>query len=494
VTGAPAVGVPHRHRHAARLPLARQRQAYRLTLLLTDALALAAAFGAAFALRFRADLPFFQAEIAGNVPFYARLVLLLIPLWLAVFRLVGLYNHHNLLGGTREYSQLFHGVSTGMLMVVLLTFLEPTFIIARGWLLSAWVLAFLFIALARFALRRVVYHLRTRGYFVTAAVVVGTNPEAVALAEQLATWRTSGLDVKGCVATNIEAERDPAPDIATLGAIADLERLVTRLGIEEVVVATSAVSRQELVDLFRLFAADRRVQLRLSSGLFEVMTTGLEIKELAYVPLINVRPVRLSGIDTALKALLDYGVALAVLVLLWPLLVVVALAVRLDTPGPVIHRRRVLGLGGTEFDALKFRTMCVHGDQILARRPELMRQLAQRGKLTRDPRVTRVGRLLRRTSLDELPQVLNVLAGQMSIVGPRMITADEHHRYGQWDLNLLTVKPGLTGLWQVSGRSDVSYEERVQLDMNYIRNWTIWLDLYILMKTVPAVLKGRGAY
>ncbi len=138
--------------------------------------------------------------------------------------------------------------------------------------------------------------------------------------------------------------------------------------------------------------------------------------------------------------------------------------------------------------------MRVDGDQILAEHPELRTQLAQDHKLKDDPRVTRVGHILRKTSLDELPQVFNVLRGQMSIVGPRMISPDEHAKYGRWDMNLLTVKPGITGLWQVSGRSDLSYDERVRLDMNYIRNWTIWEDLRILLQTVPVVVLGRGAY
>ena len=138
--------------------------------------------------------------------------------------------------------------------------------------------------------------------------------------------------------------------------------------------------------------------------------------------------------------------------------------------------------------------MYTNGDELLATDPKLRRQFEENHKLKDDPRVTRVGKWLRRTSLDELPQLFNVLVGQMSLVGPRMITEAERSRYGKWHLNLFTVKPGITGLWQVSGRSDVSYEERVKMDMSYIRNYSIWVDLYVLWVTVPAVLKGRGAY
>jgi lipopolysaccharide/colanic/teichoic acid biosynthesis glycosyltransferase len=169
--------------------------------------------------------------------------------------------------------------------------------------------------------------------------------------------------------------------------------------------------------------------------------------------------------------------------------------VKVDSPGPVFYRRRVLGIGGIEFDALKFRSMVINGDEILAQRPDLQAELAVNHKLKDDPRITRIGKLLRRTSLDELPQLINVLLGQMSLVGPRMISPAEKEQYGQMQHNLFTVKPGLTGLWQVSGRSDLSYVERVQIDMHYIRNYSIWLDLQILFfQTVPAVLKKRGAY
>ncbi|MCJ7823773.1 MAG: sugar transferase, partial [Anaerolineales bacterium] len=146
------------------------------------------------------------------------------------------------------------------------------------------------------------------------------------------------------------------------------------------------------------------------------------------------------------------------------------------------------------FDAFKFRTMDIDGDEILATSPELQEKLAQEHKLQKDPRITRVGRMLRKLSLDELPQLLNVLRGEMSLVGPRMISPEEMQKYDQWGLNLLTLKPGITGLWQVSGRSDVSYQERVRMDMYYIRNWNLWFDIYLLYQTIPAVLKSKGAY
>lgn len=194
------------------------------------------------------------------------------------------------------------------------------------------------------------------------------------------------------------------------------------------------------------------------------------------------------------KRLLDVTLVASALIALWPLFLILAIAVKLDSPGPIIYRRRVLGRDGRVFDAFKFRTMHVNGDEILARNPELQAELAKNCKLKVDPRVTRMGNFLRKFSLDELPQLFNVLTQDMSLIGPRIIAPEEIEKYGAYGPDLLTVMPGMTGLWQVSGRSNTTYDERVNLDMNYIHNWSIAMDIKILFKTIPAVMKGEGAY
>ncbi len=194
------------------------------------------------------------------------------------------------------------------------------------------------------------------------------------------------------------------------------------------------------------------------------------------------------------KLALDYALTIPGLLLIAPLFIFLAILVKLDSPGPVLHRRRVLGQNGRVFYALKFRTMYVNGDEILARYPKLRRELDKNYKLKCDPRVTRVGNFLRKFSLDELPQLLNVVARDMSLIGPRIIAPEEISKYGSSGATLMVVLPGLTGLWQVSGRSNTTYDERVALDMQYITNWSLWLDVKILLRTIPAVLKGDGAY
>jgi lipopolysaccharide/colanic/teichoic acid biosynthesis glycosyltransferase len=198
-----------------------------------------------------------------------------------------------------------------------------------------------------------------------------------------------------------------------------------------------------------------------------------------------------AGVSARIKRLLDIVLASSLLVLLAPACLAVAILIKLHDGGPVIHRRRVVGCD-EDFDALKFRSMRVDGDEWLASHPEFLREFEKNFKLSSDPRVTHIGEFLRRTSLDEVPQLINVLRGEMSIVGPRMISRPELAKYGANAAKLLSVKPGLTGYWQVAGRSSGGYEERVRFDMYYVDNWSLTLDLALLARTPLRVLRGQG--
>jgi len=463
-------------------------------LILSDALAIMAAFRAAYWIRFEMALPLFRLDVVPPPLFYYRLFAVLVPIWVIIFALLGLYQKKNIFGGLKEYALVFRGATIGMLILIVAGFVDPGFIIARGWLSLSWVLGFLFPEGNRFLWRRLVYQMRLRGYLLSPAIVVGANEEGLMLAEQILDWKTSGLNLIGIVDGAGSLDETPDFPLPLLGECRDLEAIVRAHDVQELVIATSALTRKEFTDIFKRFGVSDHINLRMSSGLFEVITTGLEVKEVAYIPLVSINKVRLTGGDRVMKFLLDYGLTLPALLLISPFLLLIAIAIRLDSSGPALYRRRVLGLYGKEFDAYKFRTMHVDGDKILDTYPELKAELQESHKLKQDPRITRVGRLLRKFSLDELPQLLNVLRGEMSLVGPRMISPEEIREYEKWGMNLLTVRPGITGLWQVSGRSDITYEERVRLDMYYIRNWSILLDLHLLLRTIPAVLSRRGAY
>ncbi len=475
-----------------RYSLKAQRLMLLAWLLLSDAASLAAAFRVAYWIRF--DLQITVApEVVGSIDTYFSLAAALIALWLTTFAFARLYDTQARSGGTAESARALRACTTAVMLVVVVTFLYPPFVVSRMWVISVWTLSFLFVSVNRFVARRVVRALRRRGYLLAPAVIVGTNGEAANLAVFLRDWQASGVRAVGLVAT-ADGGMPGGAGLPVLGSVSDIAGIVREHGIEEVIVAITSASREQLLRLCE-DVDELPVQLRLSSGLYEMLTTRVSVRTIGTVPLMSLQKNRLNRKEALVKALLDRSLAGGGLLLLLPVLAAVALAIKLDSRGPVIHRRRVLGSRGQQFDAFKFRTMHVNGDELLRRRPGAAEELSAHHKLKDDPRITAVGRWLRRYSLDELPQLLNVLSGQMSLVGPRMITPAEAAKYGLHRMNLLTVKPGITGLWQVSGRSDLSYEERVRIDMYYVRTYSVWLDFQILfIQTLPAVLRSRGAY
>jgi exopolysaccharide biosynthesis polyprenyl glycosylphosphotransferase len=477
-----------------RLSLAVQSRLLVGWLMLSDLLALLAAFTIAYWLRFDLQITI-APEVVPHPAFYPLLGSILPLLWLAVFFAVGLYDAQKKIGGLEETARAFNACTTAAMLVIMATFLQPEFVVSRMWLVSAWLLSFLAVATNRFLARRLVASLRQQGFLLRQAIMVGMNEESVALAASLNDWRSSGVRLVGVLASSCRALRHEVPGVPLLGSSRDVAAIVTRLGIEDVVVAITAVDREELLQVGEDLNPLPHVSLRLSSGLYELLTTRVTVQHFGTLPLLRLDKIRLAPVEALLKATLDYSLTTALLILLAPVLLVIAVLIRLDSPGPVLYRRRVLGGAQAQFDAFKFRTMYVDGDALLAAHPDAQAALKANHKLQHDPRVTRIGRWLRAASLDELPQLFNVLRAEMSLVGPRMITPEELEKYGRPGINLHTVKPGITGLWQVSGRSDLSYEERVRLDMYYVRNYSIWMDLQILfVQTIPAVLKRRGAY
>lgn len=471
-----------------------QRRLWTIVLIVADILGIALAFRLAYFTRFELVLPIFQLEVTPSITFYQRLVMILTPIWIMVFAVTGLYNRQNLMGGTKEYSMVFNATTFSMFTVVAVGFLVPEFIFSRAWLLLSWGFALVIVGTGRFLLRRVVYAMRGRGFFLSPTILVGVNDEGNSLASQLQQWITSGLYVVGFIDDDLPAGTRTSSGLNTLGSLDNIDDIVKKYKVEEIVLTSSALSRDQILEIFQKYGICKDVNVRMSSGLYEIITTGLQVKEFAYVPLVGINKVRLTGFDSVMKLLLDYALTLPGLLVAGPVVLLLVVAIKLDSSGPAIYRRRVMGVNGTQFDAFKFRTMYVNGDEILEQYPDMKEELAENHKLKDDPRITRIGNLLRKTSLDELPQLLNVLRREMSLVGPRMISPPEMELYQQFGMNLLTVKPGITGLWQVSGRSDLSYSDRVRLDMFYVRNWSIWLDLQLLFQTIPAVLFRRGAY
>ncbi len=453
--------------------------------------------GIAFSLFAAHHLRFYAMEYGGpySAIFYARLIMFVIPLWVLTFALFGLYHPDRLFGGLREYASVFNASAFVLVGLVVYGFFnrDADRVISRMWLAIVWAFSALSVVSIRFGYRRLVYWMRKKGLFVRRALVVGANEEGRAIVSQLSTSPTAGLRVLGFVDPLLDRGTEVA-GLPVLGDPSKLFGIIHALEIEEIIVVPTALSRQALLDIYRDWEIGNNVRISLSSGLYELFTTGAQVNEVGFIPLVSLNRTRITGLDAVVKRVLDYVGAFVAVILLSPLFALIAILIRRDSPGPVIHRRRVVGLHGREFDAYKFRSMVADADSYLEAHPELREEWEQNGKIRNDPRITRVGRFLRSSSLDELPQLFNVLKGEMSLVGPRMITPSELRHFGRWRHNLLTVRPGITGLWQISGRSDLTYEERVRLDMYYIRNYTIWQDLKVLLNTVWVVLKGRGAY
>ncbi len=459
-------------------------------LVLLDMVCVVLSMWAAYQVRFR----LLEYQAAFSPDFYVRMGAIAVVLWGVLFAFHRLYQAEYLFGGFREYGNVINACTLGVVGLILYTFLvrADEYDISRKWLVMVWLFSISSVEMGRFLYRRVVYHLRERGFFTRRVLIVGANEEGQQVAAQLHNSPRAGIEILGFVDPQV-APGTQASGFPVLGDLGSLGSLIGRLEAEELIVIPTALDREALLGLYRDWGKDG-VRIRLSSGLYELFTTGVRVKEEGFVPLFTLNRTRITGVDAILKAVVDYAIASTAIVLLSPILLFIAILIKRNSCGPVIHRRRVVGLYGRVFDAFKFRTMVPNAEACLQASPELQKEWEETGKIQNDPRITGVGRVLRRFSLDELPQLFNVLRGEMSLVGPRMITPAELNHFGRWRYNLLTVKPGMTGLWQVSGRSDVSYEERVRLDMHYIRNHTMWLDLHLLVATVTAVLAGRGAY
>jgi exopolysaccharide biosynthesis polyprenyl glycosylphosphotransferase len=454
-----------------------------------DFLALSAAFAVAYITRFKAGLPLVETP-PHTVSFYSSLAFWSIPVWLMVFAAYGLYGR----GIQTDYIRIANACTAGVVVEVLFSFFDPSLSISRGWLLLTWFLSIGLVSAGRIVARQTLRQLHALGLFRSRAVIVGTNEEAISIADQLLVDARDGISLIGFVDAEHPVGTIVHADLPVVGRPEALSYVLPEQAVSDVIVASTAVNRDQLLDLYRSVGQDPRIHLRLSSGLWEILTTGVKVEEINRLPLITPERLRITGLDAAIKTCMDHLAAAIGLVVLSPLLVCIALLVHLDSPGPVIYRRRVLGTSGAMFDAFKFRTMIQGAERRHACVPIPFPDRRSTYKSLHDPRVTRAGRFLRRTSLDELPQLVNVLRGEMSLVGPRMIAPDEQPLYGRWQHNLLTVKPGITGPWQVQGRGDIPYAERVRLSMHYIRNYSLWLDLEILLRTFLVVLRGKGAY
>ncbi len=322
------------------------------------------------------------------------------------------------------------------------------------------------------------------------AVLVGEGEHLVHLYRTLGAGR-SGIDyellgvVSGQEGTDVPLQR--------LGSTDTLRSVLAAQSVDEVIVTDSDFGERELLELVDQ-AHRAGVRVRIAPRTTELLTEHADYVPGQGIPLFEVRPPVLVGVDWAIKRAFDVIVSLLVLVVGLPLWLAIAAAVKMTSRGPVLYRDRRVGLGEHEFGMLKFRTMYADAAEQQAELEDVNEAAGALFKIRDDPRVTRVGRFLRRFSLDEIPNVVNVLRGEMSLVGPRPLPTRDYRLLDEWHLKRYLVLPGMTGLWQISGRSNLSFDDLVRLDFYYLDNWSIWLDITILARTIPAVVSQRGAY
>jgi exopolysaccharide biosynthesis polyprenyl glycosylphosphotransferase len=327
------------------------------------------------------------------------------------------------------------------------------------------------------------------------------------IAKKLLQHPEYGINLVGFVDNGPGELDEDLAHVALLGSPDGLTSVARLFDVERVIVAFPNGSHEEMLELVRSLR-DMNVQVDIVPRLFETVGPNMTLHMVEGLALLGLPPLRLSRSSALLKRAMDLLVSTFALLILSPLLLVVALVVKLDSRGPVLYRHERVGRAGKRIEVLKFRTMRLEscrGDryggasaeatfQSLLADPERAREFADSYKLANDPRVTRVGRLLRATSIDELPQLANVFKGDLSLVGPRAITAEELPRYGNRVEDLLAIRPGVTGYWQINGRSRLRYDDRVRLDLSYVAGWSLSLDLTILAKTLRVLLRRADAF
>ena len=431
-----------------------------------------------------------SADVESQVSTAGPLILVA---WIGVLFLFGAYQRDVFGAGTDEYKRVLNGSLAAASLVGVGCYLAK-FQLSRGFFLLAFALGIPALVLGRWLFRRTLHSARRHGSLRQRAVVVGTRVHVDEVVAILRRESWLGYEVVGALTPEYDLSEETATGVPVLGNANDVASSVKAAGAEVIffaggAVGSSAQFRKTLWELER-----DNVNVIVAPSVTDISSERMTVRPVGGLPLIHIDAPTWSDASRWGKRAFDITGSVALLVLFLPLLTFTAIRVKLFDRGPVIFRQTRIGRDGEEFECLKFRTMVVDAERQLA---ELHKQAAHNGglfKLAADPRITKPGTWLRRFSIDELPQLVNVIKGDMSLVGPRPPLPVEVASYDVDTTRRLHVRPGLTGLWQVSGRSDLSWDETVRLDLYYVDNWSILQDLVILFRTIGAVLSSRGAY
>jgi exopolysaccharide biosynthesis polyprenyl glycosylphosphotransferase len=422
-----------------------------------------------------------------------------IPLWVVAAKLYGLYD--------RDESRANHSTADDVVGVFHLVTIVSWLLVAGAYLtgianpaftkvVTFWLVAVPLVTLLRAAARSIC---RTRLSYVQNTVIVGAGEVGQLVARKILQHPEYGINLVGFVD---DRPKEPVPGLerlTLLGSSAQLPEILRELDVERVIVAFSNDPFEHVVELVRSLY-DLEVQIDVVPRLFDLVSPSAQIHTLEGIPLLGIPSLHLSRSSALFKRTMDVVLATIGLVLFAPVFALIACAIKRDSRGPIFFRQVRMGSGGESFQIFKFRTMVSDAEQHKAELRHLNKHVGPGSdprmfKITEDPRITSLGHFLRRYSLDELPQLLNVLKGEMSLVGPRPLILEEDRHVSDWARKRMNLKPGITGLWQVLGRSDIPFEEMVKLDYLYVTTWSLWQDFRLLFRTIPVVVGGaRGAY
>jgi exopolysaccharide biosynthesis polyprenyl glycosylphosphotransferase len=427
---------------------------------------------------------------------YTVVSVLLAGAWMVALGAIGSRDNRNLGRGTTEYRKVIDATVRLFAVVAVIAYLFQIEF-ARGYILTALPFGLALLLIERWAWRQWLYRERAEGRFSDAALVVGSTAKVQSIVAQLQQHSEAGYRVVAvCLSGGAKGDVLPGTSLPVAGGLDDLLDVIDEIKIDTVIISGSDDLMPARIRELSWALEPGRQHLVMAPSLVDVGGPRIHTRPVAGLPLVHVETPRYAGATTFLKRALDLVMSIIAVILLSPVLIGIAIAIKVSSRGPVLFRQERVGLAGKRFTMLKFRSMVTDAEDRLTSLLDVDRSEGNRVmfKMKNDPRVTRVGRFLRSTSLDELPQLFNVIGGSMSIVGPRPPLQREVDLYDKHVHRRFLVKPGITGLWQVSGRSMLSWDESVRLDLYYVENWSLANDFVILLKTIRVVFARAGAY